>query len=331
MGELNITEKLIYILPLDKTYFCIVDVPETLKPNKELIRLNYSNLSIFEDGDFVFLKDKNRLLIWFVDISIGKKIAIPEAYLIYEVFKKKKDVIVIKKSNDKECVLVIKDEELRAQFCKKKRLDNKSLEILKREFSLKEAETVRLGSDFKCRISFITVLKFLKSSGFTLKSSLVDLVEIFKIPAIIALVVLNTLDVAIYEYVNARIEKNKQKLVELRLKNKGIKEKFEFLKSEGYFFTKFSNENLIYPTVYKTLATVSNISLKDKSKLHMFNQYEKDVRMDIVTPSASKIVRDLFQTNLFSNVEIVSTSQYSKKGEVSRLRLELKRENNVKR
>lgn len=333
MGKLDvgILKRFVDVLPLDETYFVVVDVPENLRPNRELIKLNYSNLSIFENGDFIFLKEKKRLLIWFTDTLLNKKVAIPEAYLIYEAFKDRGEAVIIRKVGDRECILVIKDKTLKAQFCRKGELKDKYLEVVRREFSLKNPQLIKLDSNFKVEVSFLTISKFFKSSGFSIKSVLLGLAEDLKIPAIIILIIVNILDISIYEYVNFNIKKDNQRLMELKIRNKDIMEKFGFLKSKSQFFGEFISKNLTYPTVYETLAFISDISYKDKTKLHMYSQYERDIRLDMLTKSTSKVVKDLLSSNLFKNVEILSTSQYSIKEEHSRLRLTLEKKSNAKR
>ena len=327
MGKLRqLSSKFFEVLPLEDTQLVIVDVAENVKPTKELIKLNYTQLSIFKNGDFVFYKSKSKLYIWFTPRKLEKKLYIPETFLIYDAFKDRQDALILKKAKDKTCFLIVKSGTLKAQFCKSGEIRSEYFELIKKKYTLDEAEVIELDTGVNIKIKPYHIQKFLNSLNFSSKDFIAKLYDVIKVPTIVALFFVNLYGLSLYFYVNSQIKKSKSELLLLKKENKKIKEKFELLKKEGQFFKEFSNSEFKYPSFPKTVNLIAGVVLKNKGKIRMYNQYQGEVELEVISPSTSLIAKKLLSTKFFKDVQVLSASQYfkDKTKEIGRLRLLLK-------
>ncbi len=314
------------ILPIEETQLVIVDIAEKVKPTKELIRLNYSQLSIFKDGDFVFYKEKDKLFIWFTGLRLGKKLYVPEAFLIYETFKGKGSAVILKSAKGKSCVLIIKNSSLEAQFCRKGEINSEYLELIRKKYSLDNADIIEIDDTISLKVSLSSILRFSRSIDLNPKVLLERGYETIKIPTIVALFLINVYGLSMYVYIHSQIKRSKDELITLKVENKKIKKKFELLKNESKFFKTFVASELKYPSFPETLDLVARIVLKNKAKIRMYNQYEGEVELEVISSSTSSLANELLSTKFFKDVQIISTSQYfrDKTKEIGRLKLLLK-------
>jgi len=333
MGKLRgLVGKFLEILPIEDTQLVIVNVAEKIKPTKELVRLNYSQLSIFKDGDFVFYKENGELFIWFTKQKLSKKLHIPEAYLIYEAFRDKGDVIVLKKSENTRCVLVIKGGALKTQFCKKGEINSEHIELIKKRHLLDKPEFIEIEDSFEFKPTLDSVIKFYRSVDLNQKNLLTGVYEIVKTLAIIILFFINLYGLIGYFYVNYQVKRSKSELFMLQKKNKDIKEKFEVLKKEHIFFKKFAANELVYPPFPQILDLIAEVVEKNNGKIRKYNQYMGFVELEVISPSTSKIASELLSNSYFKDVQITSTYQYfkDKTKEIGNLKISLRKVNYVR-
>lgn len=327
MGKLKLLrDRFFEILPVEDTQLVIVDVAENIKPNKNLIKLNYAQLSVFKNGDFVFYKSKSKLYIWFTPRKLEKKLYIPEAFLIYDSFKEKRDVLVLKKIGEKTCVLVIKNRVLIAQFCKNGELDGEYLEVIEKKYALDRVDVVEFSAEETLRVKLHHIQRFLHSLDLDIKDFTVNFYNTIKVPVIVALFLINVYGLSMYFYVSSQVKKSKNELLSLRKENKNIKKKFEILKEESKFFSSFIDSEFKFPSFPETLNLIAGVVLKNGGKIRMYNQYQGEVDIEVISPSTSSIAKALLLTKFFKDVQILSASQYfkDKTKEIGRLRLLLK-------
>ncbi len=327
MGKLNgLLNRFVEVLPIEKTYLIIVDAPKDIKITKNLVRLNYSHLSPMKDADFVFLKRINKLFIWFTNDKLAKKIYIPEAFLLLQRFKSKKEAVVLKNTEGKSCVLVIKNGKILSQFCTKD-ISTLHLDLIKRKFNLSNPEIINLNGNLQEKIGFRSVLKFLPNLNVNSKDVARNLYECIKVPIIVVLVLFDVFGLLTYNYLNYQIKRSKAELSSLKLESKDAKHKFEKLQSYGDFFRSFEDEELAYPSFYEALSKVLSVLKKNGAKLVSYNQYQGSIALHIISPSISSVVNDLLSYKSFKDVQVLNTSQYyyDKSKEQGNLKILLKR------
>ena len=311
----KITRRFTEIVPTEQTFFLCVDKPGIKNFNKKLIMLNYSLLSPFIKTDLMFYVDKKKLYIWFVKekLSAGK-IYIPEGFLLFKSFKNAQNVIVIKENNSNTTFIVIKNGMLAAQTIKNKETDqDEFIELLKKEHSLKESETVRVESSKTLSININDSIKFLLSQlELDFSSIMQNVYEQSKLPVITLLVILNIADFSYYIYSNSLLNSRKKVFVTLEQKNNLIKTEFEKLEFQKKFWSNFRANELKYPNVYTTLNIISKIIAGHNGYIKTISRKGNIVDMWVVSDSSSNLVNDLTKSGYFTNIQILSINQISR-------------------
>jgi len=107
--------KLLKLIPCDRVHFLMVKVPENVKLNKEIVKLNYGHLSPYKEFDIFYLIQDNTLYLWFIDTSNKRYLGnIPECALILLYIKNKPDGIYIFKT-PRYCIVSVKKDEVIAE------------------------------------------------------------------------------------------------------------------------------------------------------------------------------------------------------------------------
>ena len=75
---------LVAILPFKDTFFYAQVLPKKAKPTKQLLSLNYSRLSPFNEPKIINILEKNYLMLWFYKTILNAPIIIPESYIIFK-------------------------------------------------------------------------------------------------------------------------------------------------------------------------------------------------------------------------------------------------------
>ena len=93
------------VIPCNRTQFLSVKVPENVKLDKELIKINYGHLSPYEDFDIFYIIQDGVLYLWFIELSKKEdQGSLPECALILLSLKNKEDGVYIFKRSD-HCIV----------------------------------------------------------------------------------------------------------------------------------------------------------------------------------------------------------------------------------
>ncbi len=312
--KFKLFKKFIHIIPIEDTYFVKKDVPD-VKLNKEIVQLNYGLISPFKNGDIIFYKDRKNLYIWFTKHKLKtKKLCIPEGFLAHKKYKEKKEAILIKDiKNGEYGIVIIKNGTIIAQFSKNGEPDNQFIEILNKEYSLQKPEIVSFGPNSTgIELNAKDISRFLNSFDINTKSVLMNLYEEIKIPVIVLLILLNTLDVFMYQYVSNTIKKKKTELNKLIKTNKTIKKQFTVLEKESNFVKHFINTELKYPNLLSVLSVITKSAAKSNAIIKTYRQSNNIINLWVISSSTSSFVNSLIATKYFYNVQVITISQYPK-------------------
>ncbi|WP_457643478.1 hypothetical protein [Persephonella sp.] len=314
-----------HIVPLSETFFVCVEVPD-VKLNRELVLLNYGRLSPFSGGDVLFFRDGKTLYLWFVKSPLEeKRISIPEGYLIYKRFRDKKNVVVIKDSDDGKHISIIKDGKLVSEIFKRK-ADGVYINMLTKRHGLGDAETVHLVSDTSYRVGIGDALAFLPALDINLGSFLKKVYDDLKLPAIVFLLMVDVLGVVSYEYVNKLFHRKEAELVKLKQSNVKVKEIFASLEKTAGFFKFFIRSELARPDLYNILSTVADIVKKHNGRILVYRESDTIIGLRVVSDGTSSIVDDLVASGMFENVQVLRISQWyeDKTKEVGQIEMRVK-------
>ncbi|HDL01417.1 MAG TPA: hypothetical protein ENH23_04210, partial [candidate division Zixibacteria bacterium] len=184
------------IIPSGETYFISRTVPDT-KLTKEIVQLNYGSLSPYKNGDILFFKDEGKVYIWFTKNKLpAKKVSIPEGFLLFKAYDNKNEAIIILRKADSYNIVVVRNKIFLTQVSKiNAEPDTQFIEMLKKEYSLKNPEVVTIvNSDDLFKLSIKDVLLFFDSFNFNAKSFINLVYEQSKIPVIVLLILISFLD-----------------------------------------------------------------------------------------------------------------------------------------
>ena len=91
-----IKRNILYIVPVEKTFFTIVDFDSSVKLSYESVLFNFQNLSPFEKSGVSYVQKKGKLLLWFYDQSLYRTFTVPEGFLYYHYFEKQNGNVLVK-------------------------------------------------------------------------------------------------------------------------------------------------------------------------------------------------------------------------------------------
>ena len=316
----------IHIIPINQRFFIKVRKPGT-KITKENIILNYIHHSPYKSGDIIFFKDKTNIYIWFTKEKLqGRKIFIPEGFLIYKNYAPKlRDAIITKKLGNGYGIIITKNRTITAQLFKNS-LTKKDLELLEKEHSLKNAELINVNETKDYNFTPEILRFFINNFDHDFKKTLSYIYEEIKLPVIIFLLLINIFDLFTFEYISTILKNKEKKLKVLEKHNEKVIDKFNILERESDFFRKFSESELAYPSIYTVLSTISKIMIKNNSIIKEYHQYGNQINMLVISSSPSSIINDLSDTNYFSSIQIINVSQYvGTNKEIANINLLLKR------
>ena len=300
-------KRFLNIVPVEDTYYKFVEKPEDIFLSEEAIKINYGHLSPFKEFDIVYYQTKNAIFLWFVKYKLPtNKINIPEGYLIYKYIKENKEAISVNQKDNIYVLSVIKEKLLLSQIIVKKVEKEKTIEFLKREYSLKDPKIIETPVK-NLRPSIIDLYRF---SKFTLypEKTLNRLIEFVSISSLIVVFSIAAFYIFMEKVLQKELEKKQQLLNETKIKTKEIKEKLFTLQEEQQFWKNFIKAELSYPDVYNILVKVGTILKKNQGYINRFEQNENIISMWVgLKGDTAGVVEQLLKTNLFKEVKIVSS------------------------
>jgi|GEM_PF-5379127 len=317
------------IIPSEETYFVSKTVPDT-KLTKEMVQLNYGSLSPYKNGDILFFKARNRIYIWFTKNKLpAKRISIPEGFLLFKAHYDKKAIVILKKAASYN-IVVIKNGVLLTQISKiNAKGDTHFIEMLKKEYSLKNPEVITLEENnnlFKLNIK--DLLMFFDSFNFNIKSFANLLYEQSKTPAIVLLILIGSLDLFTSAYLDRTLKNERIRLQNMKQSNLAIKKTYKTLKKQSQFWNGFIAEELRYPNLYRLLSAITLSILKNGSQINTIRQSSDSMEIWIASNSVTSLVDNLMATGYFDNIRVIRTFQSANKSkETVELELKLKKLN----
>lgn len=319
----RIFRNFINIVPVEETFFISAPIPKIINITKQIIALNFSHLSPYQNGDFIFYLDKEnkRLYLWFTENNLPqKKVSIPEGFLFFKKAKKNKDIILIIKKENVVVFLSIKNSSLTSQIVKKTADINKIVSLLKKRENMTDPEIMYVKSANPEEIGLMDMLKFLNLSFIDI---LKTIGEFLKLPTIAFLMALNIWTYAYYTHLNKTLEEKEKILNGLKLRTLGIKEKYIKLEEQKSLWKSFIKQELKYPEAYKVYTTIYKIVTEHNGNVLIYNQHQNLIKITVISNSSSSIAEKLMNTGLFSNVKILSIYQYRSESEKAKLELYL--------
>lgn len=317
----KILAKYIEVLPIEQTYFLSVDKPAIKKLTKELVLYNYKDLSPFSGGDVVFCVDRKKLYLWFTKEKLSlKKVFIPESYLIFKKYGNYSNAFIIVDKKDKRAVLVIKEGYLKSQIV----ANSIDVEILKKEYSIEKAKTVKADGRVDINIKFLPA--FIPSFvNIDVQSLFTTLLEAFKLPLIVFFLYLNIATPLFYLYANHILKNKKTEYLKIKNKNLKIKSEFEFLERQKQLWDNFERDVLSYPPVYVVLNAISKVVLKHNGSISFLAFKGDIVDFWVESDSSSALVNDFSKIGYFKNIQILNTLTTKSNKERAHINLRLKR------
>ena len=109
--------KFVNILSIEDSYFFKIEFNKKVKLTDELIDLNYKKYSPYKNPYFTTLMEDKNLYIWFYEKKLNGNIIIPEAYLLFDLYKEKNpNSLLYIESNGTFIVIIIKDKILENSY-----------------------------------------------------------------------------------------------------------------------------------------------------------------------------------------------------------------------
>jgi len=126
-----IKKYIITLVPIEETFFQIIEFSSEKNLSYQSILFNYQNLSPFVDSDVSYIQKDDKLLLWFYDKKYKSMFTVPEGYLYSRYFSKGyKDILVTIQG---KAIFVIQNHTLLYQSTIVEEVD-----ILSKKYNIKE-------------------------------------------------------------------------------------------------------------------------------------------------------------------------------------------------
>jgi hypothetical protein len=310
----------IQIIPIEETFLRVFDKPPKVNLSRQVISFNYGNLNPYPGGGHLSCQRAECIFVWYLKDSLaaGIKVYIPEAYLVWSFFKDRSNAFVLLPRKGLLSVLVIKSGVLRAQVTRSAGDgEAQALDLLKREFSLQDVETIRLEPTVSFKVKPRDLFTFADIS-FKPTNLLEQIVALTKIPLIAILLITS----GFFIFQETRLESNfagKTKyLATLKRENSDLQSSLEEVREKTSSWRNFIAKEQAYPDYYQALSALTEVVHRHGGYINMVEY--TDNRLTVWTgikSSEAAIIKDLIATNVFQEVKLLSSTKDSSKPDFS--------------
>ncbi len=316
--------KLINYIPCIDTYFFSEDKPQ-VKLSEEIVRRNYSIYSPFKNPEIIYFEDKNKIYIWFSRIPKKEwKINIPESFAIFQQVKEKKEVIAYRCSGEYCCIIVAKEGNLCSQIIKPKDKLKESLDLLKKEFSLKSPDIIEVNN-LPSTISVKDIVYFFSFPKPSFSEKLINTFDILKLPLILFLSFQCLYPIFKFYYINHLLQVNMDKLKAIENKTAELKEKYQHLEYAANFWKNFNLKENLLPDKLIIIDSIAKQVLKLGGEIQSITAQGYSIKTTISGIASDTLIKNLLNTGLFKEVKVISSlKNKASSKEISRIELIIK-------
>ena len=303
-------------VPIEETFLRIFDKPRKVRLNRQVIHFNYAHLSPFQNGGMLFFQADQKIYVWyFAKPFAGRNVvAIPEGYLLLRNFQDRQNAIVLLPRKNSWNALVIARGELLAQvtFQITASLEH-SLDLLRREYSIVDAELVRLDPNARFRVKPADMAAFAHfefNTGKLFEKS----VALAKVPVMAALLIVAGFTFYQSMQLDAANSRKKSYLDALKLANAPIQATLERVRDQNDYWREFINREQAYPDFHRILSQAADAVVRHGGYLNMVEFAENRLTLWVgLKSSEAEIIKDLLSTGYFQEVKLLSSTKDSAK------------------
>ncbi|MEI6206356.1 MAG: hypothetical protein WCP20_06215 [Desulfuromonadales bacterium] len=306
--------KRIQIIPIEKTYLRVFEKPPKVRLTRQVITFNYGALSPYPGGGHLSCQTATGIFVWYLKnpLTAGMTIQIPEGYLVWRFFKDRTNALVLIVRQGVLSVMVIQNGTLRAQVTRAAdEGEAQTLDLLQREYSLQNAEIIRLSPTVTFNVKLHDMITF---ADVQLKPSnlLEQCVALLKAPLIAMLLITS----GFYIYQENRLESyyaDKTKyLARLKRENADLQSSLEDVREKTAYWRDFIAKEQIYPDYYQILSGLTDVVKRHGGYLNMveYNENRLTVWTGIKSSEAS-IIKELLATGVFQEVKLLASTKDS--------------------
>jgi hypothetical protein len=307
---------LIKIIPIEETYLRVFEKPPKIHLTRQIISFNYGHLSPYPEGGHLSFQTSASLFIWyFKQPSLpGMAIQIPEAYLAWRFFKNRSNAIILMPRQGLLSILVIQNGELRAQLTRVAgEGEAQALDMLTREYSLHNSETIRLAPTATFRVKLQDMVAF---ANFDYKPTnlLEQCVSLVKVPLIAMLLITSGFSLYQETRLQSYFEEKTKYLARLKRENGDLQSSLEEVREKTSYWHDFIAKEQSYPDYYQALSRLTDVVQRHGGYLNMVEYNENRITAWTgVKSSEAAIIKDLLATGAFQEVKLLSSTKDSSK------------------
>jgi hypothetical protein len=306
----------IKVIPIEETYLRVFEKPPKVRLTRQIISFNYANLSPYSNGGHLSWQTDSSIFVWYLKKPQpqGMAIVIPEAYLAWRFFKERANALVLIPRQGLLSILVMQNGALRAQMTRAAGAgEEQALDLLKREYSLHNAEVIRLAPTVTFKVAPRDMAIFAEFD-FKPTNLLERLVALVKVPLIAALIIIS----GFYLYEERQLETlhadKTQYLARLKRANGELQSSLEDVREKTSYWQDFIAKEQAYPDYYRVLASLTDVVQHHSGYLNMVEY--TDNRLTVwtgVKSSEADIIKDLLATGIFQEVKLLSSTKDTSK------------------
>jgi hypothetical protein len=307
--------KLTRILPIEKTYLEVVPLSDKIRLSREMVRLNYLALSPFSDGDVQYVRQAERLLLWFTPETLHGQawVCVPEAYLLHIAYPSATDTILLMQRADATIFLVRKGSSLLSQVivrdCEGSEVDvEKTVLMLQREYSLVDAQVINVISEpLKPRWP-----QLLECAHFDWRADrlLPRVAEECKLPAILFMLILCLYGLGAKVFLEHQLDSSRAQLLALKEQNRELNLDIESTLLERDFWQGMHDQITSTPDFYRVMDGIATAAKLSRCQIVSVNYRGEEVRLSArAQGNENDLVSRLLDKEVFREVQLISSRQ----------------------
>ncbi len=299
------------ILDIKDSYFKTLEVRNKKKVSKEVISLNYAELSPYKEFDIVYYQSNAEINLWFTDIKQKSNIILPESYIFAHYFIQEHREGIILFDTVPQKLLLIKDAKLKYQLCKKN-ISNYELALLKKEFAISEVHSLT-QEEYKTtltvaieQLSLVNIFNFL-SIELNYKTILNLIVKKSALPVAIVVSLLLLLEFANSLYLKERLEKITAEYKSIRKKSSTLRDKMYAIEDQTQKYTLLEKELNVNTKFITIINGLSDILRENNTTFLFLRLSDSEFRVKIDSNQTAKVFSDIVKSNYLKDLRIQST------------------------
>ena len=301
----------IYVLKIDESYFKPIHFKKKQKLSKEVVNLNYLELSPYIDSKLFYNERGEYINLWFTDKKTTATIVLPESLILSKYFIENSFDGIFIFDTQPQKLLIVKNKMLLKQLSKET-FSTYERELFKKEFLLNEITTytpLQYKEIFKDALNYLSMKDLFSFLTLDLdyKTFFMLLINKITIPFAIFISLLFAIELANFTYVNKQTDIVKKEYKKIRKSTQALREKLEDIKSSIEVYQPLRRELKSNQNFTNSVKLLSGVLQDTNSSLLFVRVSGDELRVKIDTNVTATVFKKMIDSGVLIDLRIQSS------------------------